>query len=142
MVGIRSFPFGARPFFRGYVSFREGKCFLLWDVRCMALFQLGTWLPIHGFKLKKEINLWITQPNRSPAFGFFWVGCCFCYLILDLCWCLIFKCGNVVCFFVGCSWFQLLVQLAKCRVQLGFCSSRSSLPWGLPPIYIAGRSVV
>ena len=26
MVGIRSFPFGARPIFRGYVSFRECKC--------------------------------------------------------------------------------------------------------------------
>ena len=41
MVGIRSFPFGTRPIFRGYVSFREGKiCCHLFFLYLEAIFPI------------------------------------------------------------------------------------------------------
>ncbi len=44
MVGIRSFPIGFRPIFRGHVSFREGR----WQPESPSFFRKKGWLKMKG----------------------------------------------------------------------------------------------
>ncbi len=56
MVGIRAFPLGARPIFKGYISFREGISHMNWDAPSPSQWEHEARLPL------------FVEKNPSPTY--------------------------------------------------------------------------